>query len=78
MTRMDKNNSKYRKRDSGNAGCCTKSSGKKNYSHKQKYHGNNKRKCDVNNKTDLQVQNVVDKKVQKSLTLRWIYQHHYL
>ena len=68
---MDKNNSKYRKRASGNAT-------EKNYSHKQKYNGKNKRKCDVNNKTDLQVQNVVDKKVQKSLTLRWIYQHHYL
>ena len=57
---MDESNSKYRKRDSGNAGRCRKSRSKKNYSHKRKYYGN-KRECDANNKTDLQVQNVVDK-----------------
>ena len=55
---MDENNSKYRKRDSSNAGRCTKSRSKKNYSDKRKYHGKKKRECDENNKTDLQVQNV--------------------
>ena len=58
---MDENNSKYRKRDSGNAGRCARSSSKKNYSHKRKHHGKKKRECDVNSKTDLQVQNVIDK-----------------
>ena len=58
---MDKNNSKYSKRDRVNAGRCTKSGSKKNYSHKLKCHGNKKRECGVNNKTHLQVQNVVDK-----------------
>ena len=57
---MDENNSKYRKRDSGNAGRCTKSRSKKNYSHKRKYHGKKKRECDENNKIDLLVQNVVN------------------
>ena len=50
-----------RKRENGNAGRCTKSRSKKNYSHKREYHGKQKRECDVNNKTNLQVQNVVDK-----------------
>ena len=56
---MDENNSKYRKRDSGNAGRCTKSRSRKNYSSKRKY-GKKKRKCDENSKTDLLVQNVVN------------------
>ena len=58
---MDENNSKYRKGDSGNAGRCTKSRSKKNYTHKRKYHGKKKRECDENSKTDLQVQDVVNK-----------------
>jgi len=36
---MDENNSKQRKRDSGNAGRCTKARSKKNYSKKRKFHG---------------------------------------
>ena len=51
----------YGKRDSTNAGRCTKSGSEKNYSHKRKYHGKKKRECDENNKTDVQVQNVVKK-----------------
>ena len=58
---MNKNNSKYRKRDSGNADHFLKSWNKKHYSHKHKCHWTNKRECDENNKTDLQVQNVIDK-----------------
>ena len=58
---MNENNSKYRKRDNGNADRCAKSRSKKNYFHKQKYHGKKKRECDENSKTDLQVQNVVNK-----------------
>ena len=58
---MDENNSKYRKRDSGNGSRCTKSGSKKNYSHKRKYYGKKKRGCDENSKTDLRVQNVVNK-----------------
>ena len=58
---MDENNSQYRKRESGNAGRCTKSRSEKNYSHKRTYGRKNKRECDENNKTDLQVQNVVNK-----------------
>ena len=58
---MNENNWKYRKKDSGNAGRCTKSRSKIHYPHKWKHHGKKKRKCDVNNKTDLQVQNVVNK-----------------
>ena len=58
---MNENNSKYRKRDNRNAGRCAKSRSKKNYFHKQKYHGKKKRECDENSKTDLQVQNVVTK-----------------
>ena len=54
---MDENNSKYRKRDSGNAGRCTKSRSRKNCSSKRKY---GKKKCDENSKTDLLVQNVVN------------------
>ena len=61
LTRMDKNNSKYRKRDSGNADHFLKSWNKKNYSHKRKCHGTKKRECDENIKTDLQLQNVIDK-----------------
>ena len=50
---MDKNNSKYRKRNSGNAGRCPESGSKKNYSHERKCHGKKKREYDVNSKTDL-------------------------
>ena len=57
---MDENNSKYRKRDSGNAGRCTESRSKKNYFRKRKCHGRNKRECDENSKTDLQLQNLVN------------------
>ena len=49
---MHENNKKYRKRDTGNAGRCTKSSGMKNYSYKQECHGEEKKECDENNKTD--------------------------
>ena len=58
---MDENNSKYRKRDSGNAGRCTKSRSRKNCSSKRKY---GKKKCDENSKTDLLVQNVVNNNPQ--------------
>ena len=39
---MDENTSQGRKRDSGNAGRCTKTRSKQNYSKKHKYHGKNK------------------------------------
>ena len=58
---MDESSSKYIKKDSGNAGRCTKSWSKKNYSYKRKYRWKKKRKCGENSKTDLQVQNVVSK-----------------
>ena len=58
---MDENKSKYRKKDSRNAGRCTKSRSKKNYSHKRKYHGKKQREYDENSKADLQVQNAVNK-----------------
>ena len=58
---MDANNSKHRKRDSGNAGRCTESRSKKNYFRKLKYHVKKKRECDENSKADLQLQNLVNK-----------------
>ena len=58
LTTVDENDSKYRKRDSGNAGRCARSSSKKNYSHKRKHHGK-KKECDVNNKTDLQGEDAI-------------------
>lgn len=58
---MDENNSKNRKRYSGDARRCTKVRSKDNYSQKQKYHEKKNRECDDNNKTVHQVQNVVDK-----------------
>ena len=36
---MDENTAKHRERDTGNAGRCSKSRSKKNYSKKRKYHG---------------------------------------
>ena len=58
---MDENNSKCRKRDSGNAGRCTKSRSKKSLKRIKRYHWKKKRECDENSKTDLQMQNVVTK-----------------
>ena len=70
---MDENNLKYRKRDSGNAGRCTKSRSKKNYFHKQKCHGKEKKECDENNKNDLEVQNTFNKIIFK--IMKYTYQH---
>ena len=41
---MEKEKSDSRKRDTGDAGRCTKARSKKNYSKKRKYHGKNKQK----------------------------------
>lgn len=57
---MNTNNSKYRKRDSGNAGRCTKSRSKKNYCKKRKSHGKNKKRKGDNDPP----QPVVDKNIQ--------------
>ena len=55
---MDENTSHSKKRDSGNAGCCTKTRSKKNYSKKCKYHD----KCTRNpTDTDTDVETVVNK-----------------
>ena len=40
---MDKNVSKKRERDSGNAGRCSKVRSKRNYAKKRKYHGKGKK-----------------------------------
>ena len=58
---MDKNNSKYIKKDSDNADRCANTRRKNNCHLKQKYHGKKQRECYVNIKTDLQLQNVDNK-----------------
>ena len=57
---MDENTSQGRKRDSGNAGRCTKTRSKQNCSKKCKFHGKNKTR-NPTTATDTDVETVVNK-----------------